>query len=160
MAGRIARTQTALRVADFLATREGKTHLSQYGWVPGMPIVMTRATESADDAMGMVSIHGRAALVAMLDPLTSELRILHITTPQPALKKVRVSPAGLTMGDLFEQLASTLIVELRVRFWNHTAVAHIIPSRPGMKNANDSWGAAFPRTQRPLETTAQAAALP
>ncbi|MEF9981490.1 MAG: hypothetical protein RR762_08815 [Glutamicibacter sp.] len=61
---------------------------------------------------------------------------------------------------MFEQLASMLIVELRVRFWNHTAVAHIIPSCPGMKNANDSWGAAFPRTQRPLETTAQAAALP
>ena len=98
MAGRIARTQTALRVADFLAPREGKAHLSEYGWSPGVPIVMTRATESVEDAMGMISIHSRAALVAMLDPATKDLRMLYVSTPQAALKKVRATPPGRTMG--------------------------------------------------------------
>ena len=59
MPGRIARTQTAVRVADFLATREGKAHLSELWMEPGMPIVMTQPNESLTDAMGMVSIHGR-----------------------------------------------------------------------------------------------------
>lgn len=160
MAGRIVRTQTALRVAEFLATREGKAHLSQYGWSPGTPIVMTRAAESVEDAMGMVSIHSQAALVAMLDPATRELRMLHVSTPQAALKKVRATPPGRTMGDLFEQLSSALIIELRVKFWNHTAVAQIIPSCPAMQNGHDSWATSFPRTARPLASTAQAATLP
>ncbi|MGZ2224020.1 hypothetical protein [Glutamicibacter nicotianae] len=103
-----------------------------------MPIVMTRATESVEDAMGMVSIHSRAALVAMLDPATKDLRMLYVSTPQAALKKVRATPPGRTMGDLFEQLGSALIIELRVKFWHHTAVAHIIPSCPAMVNGHDS----------------------
>lgn len=160
MAGRIARTETALRVADFIATREGKAHLSQYGWAPGMPIVMTRATESVNDAMGMVSIHSRAALVAMLDPVTGQLRMLHLTTPQAALKKVGATPPGRTMGDLFEQLASALIFELRVKFWNHTAVAHLIPPCAAMMHGHDSRGSCFPRVKQPPATSVQAVALP
>lgn len=136
MPGRIARTKTAVRVADFLATREGRAHLSKYGWAPGMPIVMTQPAESLTDAMGMVSIHGRAALVAMLDSQTDELQMLHVTTPQPALKIAKVSVDGRTMGDFFEDLSSTGITEFRVKFWKHTAVAHRIPSCTIMQSQN------------------------
>lgn len=158
MAGRIARTQTALRVADFLAPCEGKAHLSEYGWSPGVPIVMTRATESVEDAMGMASIHSRAALVAVIDPATKDLRMLYVSTPQEALKRSGPRHRAAPWGDLFEQLGSALIIELRVKFWHHTAVAHIIPSCPAMVNGHDSWASSFSRTAQPLATSAPAAA--
>ena len=133
MPGRIARTQTAVRVADFLATREGKAHLSNYGWEPGMPIVMTQPNESLTDAMGMVSIHGRDVLVAMINPETEELQLLYVTTPQPALKVKQPSPSKCTTGEFFHELGSSRVMEFRVKFWKHTAVAHLIPSCPQMQ---------------------------
>lgn len=136
MPGRIIRTQTAVRVADFLATREGKAYLSNYGWGPGMPIVMTQPTESLNDAMGMASIHGCAVLVAMLDPGTEELHMLHITTPQVALKVTTACPDKITMGEFFERLATETVVEFRVKFWKHTAVAHKIPTCTAMQSQN------------------------
>ena len=154
MAGRIARTQTALRVADFLAPREGKAHLSEYGWSPGVPIVMTRATESVEDAMGMVSIHSRACS-------TRQPRICACFMSPPRrqhLKRSGPRHRAAPWGDLFEQLGSALIIELRVKFWHHTAVAHIIPSCPAMMNGHDSWASSFSRTAQPLATSAPAAA--
>lgn len=145
MPGRIARTQTAVRVADFLATREGKSHLASFGWAPGMPIVMTRPSEPLHDVMAMVSVHGRAALVAMLDPRSEELRMLHITTPQSALRVVTPSAASTTIGAFFDRVASATIAEFRVKFWQHTAVAHVIPSCPAMHSS----GAASNRYQLP-----------
>ncbi|MFK0085388.1 hypothetical protein [Glutamicibacter sp. NPDC090743] len=136
MPGRIVRTQTAVRVADFLATREGKAHLSNYGWAPGMPIVMTQPTESLNDAMGMASIHGRAVLIAMLDPQTEALLMLYITPPQVALKVTKACADRLTMGEFFQRLSSATIAEFRVKFWNHTAVAHKIPTCTAMQSQN------------------------
>ena len=134
MPGRIVRTQTATRVANLLATREGKAHLSLYGWVPGMPIVMTQPTETFNDAMGMVSIHGRAVLVAMLDPQTEELHILHVTTPQAALKVTKACADRLTTAEFFNRLTTETIAEFRVKFWKHTAVAHKIPACVAMQS--------------------------
>ncbi|WP_216660906.1 hypothetical protein [Glutamicibacter halophytocola] len=133
MPGPIARTQTAVRVADFLATREGKSHLASYGWAPGMPIVMARSSEPLNDVMAMVSIHGQAVLVAMLDPRSDELRMLHITTPQSALRVVAPSPATVTIGEFFDRLSSVTIAEFRVKFWQNTAVAHVVPSCHAMQ---------------------------
>lgn len=136
MPGRFARTQTADRVADFLATREGKSHLTYFGWAPGMPVVITRPSEPLHDVMAMVSVHGRAVLVATLDPRSEELRMLHITTPQPALRVVTPAPSSMTIGEFLDRVASMTIVEFRVRFWQHTAVAHVIPSCPAMQTPN------------------------
>ncbi|MFJ2619781.1 hypothetical protein [Glutamicibacter sp. NPDC087344] len=146
MPGRIARTQTAVRVADFLATREGKAHLSNYGWAPGMPIVMTQPTESLNEAMGMASIHGRAVLIAMLDPQTKELHMLHVTVPQITLKVTKACADRLTMGEFFQRLSTATIAEFRVKFWKHTAVAHKIPTCPGMQPQNTA------STRYPLPT--------
>ena len=147
MPGRIARTRTAVRVADFLATREGKSHLSDYGWAQGMPIVMTQPAESLNDAMGMASIHGRAVLVAMLDPQTEELHMMHVTVPQAALKVTRACADRLTMGEFFERLATELIAEFRVKFWKNTAVAHKIPACPAMQSRTTS-PARYPLPER------------
>ncbi|UTM45889.1 hypothetical protein [Glutamicibacter mysorens] len=138
MPGRIVRTRTAVRVADFLATREGKAHLSDYGWAQGMPIVMTQPAETLNDAMGMASIHGRAVLVAMLDPQTEELHMMHVTVPQAALKVTKACADRLTMGEFFERLATELIAEFRVKFWKNTAVAHKIPACPAMQSRTTS----------------------
>ena len=102
--------------------------------------------------------NGLDPFTGMLDPATKDLRMLYVSTPQAALKKVRATPPGRTMGDLFEQLGSALIIELRVKFWHHTAVAHIIPSCPAMMNGHDSWASSFSRTAQPLATSAPAAA--
>ncbi len=136
MPGRVFRTQTAVRVADFLATREGKAHLSNYGWAPGMPIVMTHSVESLNDAMGMVSIHGCAVLVAMLAPQTGELHLLHVTTPQPALKVVKLCEDTRTMGEFFDHFTTESIAEFRVKFWKYSAVAHKIPTCASMHSQN------------------------
>lgn len=148
MPGRIVRTRTAVRVADFLATREGKAHLSSYGWAQGMPIVMTQPSESLNDAMGMVSIHGRAVLVAMLDPQTEELLMLHITPPQTALKVAKVWSDQLTMGEFFQRLGTENVGEFRVKFWKHTAVAHQIPTCPAMQSQNTTAATRYPLPTR------------
>ncbi|MGV2855166.1 hypothetical protein ACNPON_00180 [Glutamicibacter sp. AGC13] len=147
MPGRIARTRTAVRVADFLATREGKSHLSDYGWAQGMPIVMTQPAESLNDAMGMASIHGRAVLVAMLDPRTEELHMMHVTVPQAVLKVTKACADRLTMEEFFERLATELIAEFRVKFWKNTAVAHKIPACPAMQSRTISQ-ARYPLPER------------
>ncbi|WP_334122138.1 hypothetical protein [Glutamicibacter sp.] len=159
MPGRIARTRTAVRVADFLATREGKAHLSNYGWAPGMPIVMTQPSEPLNDAMGMVSIHGRAALIAMLDPQTEELLMLHITAPQAALKVAKVCADRMTMGEFFQRLALETIAEFRVKFWKYTAIAHKIPTCTAMQSQNATAPARYSLPTRrhsvtPLTTSA------
>lgn len=136
MPGRIDRTQTAVRVADFLATREGKAHLSDFGWAPGMPIVMTQPAESLNDAMGMVSLHGRAVLIAMLDAHTEELLMAHVTIPQAALTVTKAATDRLTMGEFFDHLTTQSIAEFRAKFWKHTAVAHKIPTCTAMRTVN------------------------
>ncbi len=88
MPGRIARTKTAERVSEILGSREGRRHLADHGWVQGMPIVMAVPTEPINDVMGLVSMHGRPALVAMLDNQLDVLKFLYISTPNSALRAV------------------------------------------------------------------------
>ena len=134
MPGRIIRTRTAGKVADFLATREGKNHLSAYGWFPGMPIVVTQAEESLLDAMAMVSVHGQAVFIAMLDPHTQDLRMMHISTPQAALRVVTPTPDRLTVKEFFDHVDENKLAEFRVKHWKHTAIASILPSCAAMKD--------------------------
>ena len=99
---------------------------------------MTQPTESLNDAMGMVSIHGRAVLVAMINSQTEELQMLNVTTPQASLKITEASADGLTMGEFFDHLAAEPIAEFRVKFWKHSAVAHRIPTCPGMQSQSNA----------------------
>ncbi|MGO3854765.1 MAG: hypothetical protein ACTJGY_00560, partial [Glutamicibacter arilaitensis] len=71
---------------------------------------MTQPAESLNDAMGMVSIHGRAVLVAMLDPQTDELQLMHVTVPQPALQVAKPSSDRLTVGEFFDRLDRKSVV--------------------------------------------------
>lgn len=134
MPSRITRTQTAVRVAEFLTTREGKSHLEQYGWFKGMPVVITNHVESLNDAMGMVSVHGRAVLLAMIAPGSDHLQLLYITTPQNALRVVDVASPKKTSGQFFKEVLAVGSKEFRVKHWRHTAVALAIPTCEAMKN--------------------------
>ncbi|MGP5581679.1 hypothetical protein ACTXOF_14290 [Glutamicibacter arilaitensis] len=97
---------------------------------------MTQPAESLNDSMGMVSLHGRAVLIAMLNPQTEELLMAHVTTPQVALTVTKAATDRLTMGEFFEHLTTKSIAEFRVKFWKHTAVAHKIPTCTAMRSAN------------------------
>ncbi|MFJ2620450.1 hypothetical protein [Glutamicibacter sp. NPDC087344] len=128
MPGRIVRTETAERVTELLSSREGRSHLSAHGWIQNMPVVMTAAKESANDVMGLVSMHGRAVLVAMIDPSSKELKLIHISTPNQALKPVPVEADSVPIGSLFERAEREGTVTFRVKYWEYSAVAHPIPS--------------------------------
>ncbi len=128
MPGRIVRTETAERVTELLGSREGRQHLSAHGWVQNMPVVMTAAKESANDVMGLVSMHGRAVLVAMIDPQSSELKLIHVSMPNQALKPVEVEAEETRIGSLFQRAAREGSTTFRVKYWEHSAVAHPIPS--------------------------------
>lgn len=151
MPGRIVRTQTAARVAEFLATREGKGHLAAHGWTKGMPIVMTQPAESLEDAMAMVSIHGRPVLLAMLDPDTVELQMMYLTPPQSALQIFGAAATGSTTGEFMEQVRAKGYVEFRVRQWQHTAVALAIEPCEGMLRAKPA-ASRYRVPVRPLTT--------
>lgn len=128
MPGRIVRTETAERVTELLGSREGRNHLSSYGWAQNMPVVMTGAKESVNDVMGLVSMHGRTVLVAMIDPATDELKLLHVSTPNQALKTVGVEADATQIGSLIARAELEGMVTFRVKYWQHSAVAHPIPS--------------------------------
>ncbi len=140
MPSRIARTQTAVRVAEFLATREGKKHLSTYGWRKGMPVVMTNAEEELTNAMAMVSVHWRPVFLAMVDPKTDRLHMLYLTTPQKVLTVVEAAPARKTSGDFFKEVMAEGSQEFRVAQWDHTAVAFAVPSCEAMEKSQLAQG--------------------
>lgn len=134
MPSRIARTQTAVRVAEFLATREGKQHLAQYGWVKGTPVVMTNAQEKMSDAMAMVSVHGRPVFLAMIDPETEHLQMLYVTTPQSSLAVVDAASSSKTSASFFKEVVMQGSQEFRVSQWHYTAVAFAVPSCDAMQS--------------------------
>lgn len=140
MPSRIARTQTAVRVAEFLATREGKQHLAQYGWVKGTPVVMTNAQEKLSDAMAMVSVHGRPVFLAMIDPATDHLQMLYVTTPQSSLSVVEAASAGETSANFFNEVVKQGSREFRVSQWDYTAVAFAVPTCDAMQSAPKATG--------------------
>lgn len=128
MPGRLVRSQAAQRAAELLGSREGRKHLGAYGWAPGMPVVMTQPLEALDDVMGLVSVHKRPVLVAMLETQTDELKFLHISEPSPVLEVVPGSAPRSTISDLFGQAESSGMTPFRVKYWKHSAVAHAIPA--------------------------------
>lgn len=128
MPGRIVRSRTAARVTELLGSREGRRHLSERGWVQGMPVVMTGATESVNDVMGLVSIHGRSVLVAMLDPLTDALKFLFVSMPNPALEVVNPEKDETQIQDLFRRAELQGLVTFRSKYWESSTVTHPIPS--------------------------------
>ncbi|MHA6969378.1 hypothetical protein ACX5K5_16955 (plasmid) [Glutamicibacter bergerei] len=127
MPGRLVRTQTAERVSDLLGSREGRAHLTAHGWAQGMPVVMAVPAEPVNDVMGLVSMHGRSALVAMLDAGSDELKFLYISTPNPALKPVNPEEAATQIHELFARTENQGAVTFRVKYWASCAVALPIP---------------------------------
>jgi len=130
MPGRVVRTHTAARVAEILASKRGRAHLEEYGWVQGMPIIMAQACESVEDVMGLASIHGRAVLVAMIDPQTDDLCMLHLSMPNPALRIEEALARTLRISDLMTQAKAGHALVLRISHWKYSAVAHRLPAGP------------------------------
>ena len=135
MPGRIVRTKTAERVSELLGSREGRKHLSEYGWAQGMPIVMTVSTESVNDVMGLVSMHGRSVLVAMLDPQSDELKFLYVAMPNPALETVGCEKDSTPISDLFERAELQGLVTFRSKYWESSTVTHPVPAFRGAPEA-------------------------
>lgn len=134
MPGRIVRSKIAERIADLLGSREGREYLSQYGWAQGMPVVMATANELLSDVMGLVSVHGRAVLIAMANPETEELHFVHVSTPSPVLNEVAPSSADALVGSFFERVESESMETFRMAYWKYSAEANAIPKfspRPG-----------------------------
>src|SRR5690606_35208964 len=127
MPGRLVRTQTAERVSELLGSREGRAHLAAHGWAQGMPIVMADPAELLNDVMGMVSMHGRSALVAMLDAGSDELKFLYVSTPNPVLKSVDPEEATTHIPEFFARTENQGAVTFRVKYWDSCAVALPIP---------------------------------
>ena len=135
MPGRIVRTKTAERVSELLSSREGRQHLTNYGWVQGMPIVMSIPTEPLNDVMGLVSMHGCPVLVAMLSAKLDELKFLYVSTPNPALRNTAVEKDSTHIQDLFERAAEAGLVTFRAKYWDASSVAHPIPAfRPATES--------------------------
>ncbi len=108
-------------------SREGRKHLSEYGWVQGMPIVMTAPTESVNDVMGLVSMHGRPVLVTMLDPQTDELKFLYVAMPNSALQTVGCELDSTTISVLFQRAELHGLVTIRSKYWEFSTVTHPVP---------------------------------
>lgn len=131
MPGRIVRTKTAERVSELLGSREGRRHLSEFGWVQGMPIVMTVSTESVNDVMGLVSMHGRPVLVAMIEPVSDELKFLYVAMPNPALETVACEKDSELISNLFQRAELNGLVTFRSKYWESSTVTHPIPTFRG-----------------------------
>lgn len=127
MPGRIVRSKTAERVAELLGSREGRSHLSEYGWIQGMPVIIAQLNEPVDDVMGLASVHNCAVLVAILDNQSDQLRFIHVSPPNGALQIVDETPAKTRICTLFEQAEEKGMLAFRVRYWTHTAIANALP---------------------------------
>ena len=127
MSGRMVRSKTAERVAELLGSREGRSHLSEHGWIRGMPVIIGQINEPVDDIMGLVSVHNCPVLVAILDNQGERLRFIHVSPPNDALEIVEETPAHQPICSLFELAEEHGMLEFRVRYWAHTAVANALP---------------------------------
>ena len=96
-----------------------------------MPIVMTVSTESVNDVMGLVSMHGRSVLVAMLDPKTDALKFLYVAVPNPALETVGCEKDSTPISDLFQRAELHGLVTFRSKYWESSTVTHPIPAFRG-----------------------------
>lgn len=127
MPGRIVRSKTAERVAELLGSRDGRRHLSRYGWVQGMPVIIAQPHEPAEDVMALVSVHDCPVLVAMLDTPSEALRFIHVSPPNAVLEIVDELPRNTRTCALFEQSEARGMLAFRVRYWKHSAIANAVP---------------------------------
>ncbi|MBF6670514.1 hypothetical protein FQA45_09670 [Glutamicibacter halophytocola] len=127
MPGRIVRSKTAERVAELLGSRDGRRHLSRYGWAQGMPVIIAQPHEPAEDVMALVSVHNCPVLVAMLDTPCETLRFIHVSPPNAALEIVDELPRNTRTRALFDQSEGQGMLSFRVRYWKYSAVANAVP---------------------------------
>lgn len=92
-----------------------------------MPIVLAGAHELLDDVMGLLSVHGRSALVAIYDEPTDHLSFWFTSVPNPALENVPVEPQGQSMSQFIAQGTPDGARTFRVRYWAHSATTFEIP---------------------------------
>jgi len=90
-----------------------------------MPVIVAQLSEPVDDVMGLASVHNCAVLVAMLDG--EQLRFIHVSPPNGALRIVDETPANTRICTLFEQAEEQGMLAFRVRYWTHTAIANALP---------------------------------
>lgn len=136
--GRIVRSKTAERVAELLGSRDGRRHLSRYGWLQGMPVIIAQPHEPSEDVMALVSVHDCPVLVAMLDTPSETLRFIHVSPPNAALEIVDEMPRDTRTRTLFDQSESRGMLAFRGRYWKHRAIANTVP-------------VFTPETQQPVE---------
>lgn len=129
MPDRVARSRTAQLVSELIGTRHGRQYLQQHGWMPGMPVIMTGPREPLDDVMGLVSVHEGPSLVAMIDPISDQLRFLHVSLPTPVLQVVGLEAPGTIISSFFDRARRSGSVTFRVKYWPYSAVAHALPPR-------------------------------
>ncbi|UYQ78889.1 hypothetical protein OF385_07055 [Glutamicibacter sp. JL.03c] len=88
---------------------------------------MAHPLEDLDDVMGLVSVHRQPVLVAMINAETDELKFLHVSEPSPVLEVVPPRSPRTTIKDFFSEAEHRDLVSFRVKYWQHSAVAHAIP---------------------------------
>lgn len=123
----IGRSQTAEKVAELIGSEEGRQHLAQFGWAKGMPVVMAQPSDSFEDVIALASVHGRAVLLAMLEPVTGHLRLLHLSEPNSALQIVEPHKPETIIRVLFDEVQKSGMATFRIRYWQYSAVAHAVP---------------------------------
>lgn len=92
-----------------------------------MPIVLAEPRELLDEVMGMVSIHGRSAVVAIYDEPADHLSFWFVSLPNPALENVPAEPLGQTMGEFIAHGTPDGARTFRVRYWTYSAITFEIP---------------------------------
>ncbi|GGM01350.1 hypothetical protein JOF39_003684 [Glutamicibacter protophormiae] len=123
-------TDTTQRVQELLQCPEARRHLTSYGWLEGMPVVFARPAERVDDVMGLVSVHGRAVLLALTDEAADDIQLWHITVPSPIFARVAPLPSEATVRELCVRHAGNRLTPFRVAFWAHSAAINEIPLHP------------------------------
>ncbi len=115
------------QLARLLTNKDAIRHLMAYGWVEGMPVIFASPQDQVEEIMGLVSVHGRAVLLAVSIPEYNELQLWHITIPSPIFDHVPPVSPGTTLGQLCIKQAHRRLRPFRVSFWNHSAAIHEIP---------------------------------
>lgn len=92
-----------------------------------MPIVLAQPHEQLDGVMGLVSIHGRSAVVAIYDEPDDHLSFWFVSLPNPALENVLVEPRGRTVGEFIAPGTPDGARTFRIRHWAHSAITFEIP---------------------------------
>lgn len=92
-----------------------------------MPIVLAEPDELLDDVMGLVSVHGRSAVVAIYGEAADHLSLWFVSVPNPALENMPAQPREQTMGEFIGQGTPDGTTTFRVRYWAYSAITFEIP---------------------------------